>query len=90
MWAKEGRVPIRPKSQERGLMVSDFVMEHDGLLQLTDEEFEKAQQSNPSISKCTREIIKFGAASEGYWNSECFLRQMERAIAIAREKYPRN
>ena len=90
MWAEEGRVPIRPKSQGRGLMVSNFVTEHDGLLQLTDEEFEKAQQSNPSISKCAREIIKFGAASEGYWNSERFLRQMERAIAIAREKYPRN
>ena len=34
MWAEEGRVLIRPKNQGRGLMVSDFVTEYDGLLQL--------------------------------------------------------
>ena len=34
MWAVEGRVLIRPKSQGRGLMVGDFVTEFDGLLQL--------------------------------------------------------
>ena len=33
MWAEEGRVPIGPKNQGRGLMVSDFVTEFDGLLQ---------------------------------------------------------
>lgn len=43
MSAEEGRGPIHPKLQGRGLMVSDFVTEHDGLLQLTDEEYERAQ-----------------------------------------------
>lgn len=67
--------------------MADFVTEHDGLLQITDDEFERAQQSDSSITKCAREIIKFGAGSEGYWNSQRFLRQVERAIAIAETKY---
>ena len=39
MWAEEGRVPIRPKNQGRRLMVSDFVTELDGLLQLSIDEY---------------------------------------------------
>ena len=46
-------------------MVSDFVTEHDGLLCISDAEFAEAQQVDPSISQCAREIIKFAAASEG-------------------------
>ena len=42
MWAEEGRVPIRPKNQGRGLMVSDFVTEFDGLLQLSMDEYGRA------------------------------------------------
>ena len=42
MWAEEGKVPIRPKSLVRGLMISDFVTEHDGLLKLSDAELEIA------------------------------------------------
>ena len=38
MWAEEGRVPIHPKNQGRGLMVSDFVTKYNGLLEFTDEE----------------------------------------------------
>ena len=59
MWAEEGRVPICPNLQGRGPMVLDFVSEHDGLLQLTDEEFEIAKESNPAIPKCAREIPYF-------------------------------
>ena len=35
-------------------------------------------------------LLKFGVASEGYWNNERFLKQMERAITITQEKYPPN
>ena len=70
LWAEEGRVPIRPKSQGRRLMVSDFVTEHHGLLQLNEEEYEEVHQSDASIPQCAREIFKFGVANEGYWNSE--------------------
>ena len=37
MWAEEGRVPIHPKNQGRGLMVSDFVTKYNSLLEFTDE-----------------------------------------------------
>ena len=54
MWDEEGRVPIRPKSQGRGLMVSDFVTEFDGLLQLSMEEYRRAAEADPSIRECVR------------------------------------
>ena len=57
VWAEEGRVPIRPKNQGRRLMVSDFVTEFDGLLQLTTEEYRRAAESDQSIRMCAREII---------------------------------
>lgn len=69
-------------------MVSDFVTEHHGLLQLTDEEYREAARTQPSIRKCAREIIKFGANNDGYWNNEKFLKQVQRAEGIARIKYP--
>lgn len=87
MWA-EGRVPIRPKNQGRGLMISDFVTEFDGLLQLSMDEYRTATQSDPSIGMCAREIIKFRSGSEGYWNNAKFLKQMEMAIKIADINYP--
>lgn len=54
-------------------MVSHFVTEHDGLLTLTDDEYEKAQETNITISQYASEIIKYGAARDGYWNNERFL-----------------
>lgn len=39
IWAEEGKVPIRPKSQGRGMMVSNFVDEYNGLLKLSDDEY---------------------------------------------------
>ena len=78
MWAEKGKVPIRPKNQGRALMVSDFVTEFDDLLQLSMDEYRRAAQTDPSIRMCTREIIKFGSGSEGYWTNARFLQQMEK------------
>ena len=36
-------------------MVSDFVMEYDGLLELRDEEYRQTAETNPSVRKCARE-----------------------------------
>ena len=69
-------------------MVSDFITEFDGLLQLSIEEYRRAAESDPSIRMCAREILKFGSGSEGYWNNARFLKQMEMAIKIADIKYP--
>lgn len=90
MWAEEGKVPIRPKSLGRGLMISDFVTEHDGLLKLSDSELEIARHDNITINQEARQILHYGAASEGYWTSEKFLVQVQSAITIAEFKYPKD
>ena len=87
MWVEDGNLPIRPKSQGRGIMVSDFVTEHDGLLQLTMEEYREASKSDPSLKMCAREVIKFGSGGDGYWTNNDLLKQMERAVKIASIKY---
>ena len=89
MWAEEGKVPIRSKSLGRGLMISDFVTEHDGLLKLSDAELEIARCDNITINQQARQILYYGTASEGYWTSEKFLAQVNSAIAIAEFKYPK-
>jgi len=44
MWAEEGKAPIQPKSLWRGVMVSNFITEHDGLLMLSTK--------NCAVGKC--------------------------------------
>ena len=87
-WAEEGKLAIRPKSAGRGIMVSDFIMEHDGFLALTDGEHEHAKLRYPSIPKFARVLFRYGSQSEGYWNCEKFLIQVETAVQIAEKKYP--
>jgi len=67
MWAEEGKAPIQPKSLGKGIMVSDFVTEHDGLLKLSDSELEIAQHDDITINQEARTILNYGAANEGYW-----------------------
>ena len=33
-WSEKGKEPLLPKGREQGLMVSDFIDEHNGFLQL--------------------------------------------------------
>ena len=87
-WSEEGRLTIRPKSAGRGIIVSDFISEHDGDLVLTDEEHETAKQRYPATPKAARVLFKYGAQSERYWNCETFLIQLENAVQIAEVKYP--
>ena len=48
--------------------------------------------SIPQLFKMTLRFVcvqgKFGAGSDGYWNNELILKQMERAFKIAAIKYP--
>ena len=90
MWAEKGKQPIRPKGIGRGIMVSDFVDEFNGLLTLTAEEFERGKLMYPDLKKKARVLLKYGVESEGYWNSEKFIKQVEDVIKIVNVKYPRN
>ena len=89
MWAEKGNQPIRPKGQGRGIMVSDFVDEFNGLLSLTREEFERGKLEYPDLKQKARVLLKYGAEGEGYWNSEKFIAQVENVVKIVKVKYPR-
>ena len=45
-WGLKGTKMMTPKSRGSGIMVSDFVDEHNGFLALTDEEYEVAKRMN--------------------------------------------
>ena len=47
LWAEKGTTVMRPKSKVSGIMVSDFIDEHNGYLQLTDEEYTRANEKDP-------------------------------------------
>ena len=87
MWGEKGNTILKPKGQGRGIMVSDFIDEHNGFLALTDAEYEQGKQMYPDLQQHTHRLLKYGAEFEGYWNSEKFLVQVEAAIKIAKVKY---
>ena len=70
--AEKGTSVMHPKSRGCWIIVSDFISENHGYLQLTQEEYDEAKQSNPTIRKHAREIREYGEGKEGYWTSERF------------------
>ena len=77
---------LRPKGKGSGIMVSDFVDKHSGFLALTDKEFAKAQKSNPTLEQKVRQLLEYGESRDGYWTSSKFMKQIEKAVAIAEVK----
>ena len=89
LWAEKDTNVMRPKSKGSGIMVSDFLSERDGYLALTEDEYKKAKQMDPSIRKYARQQLEYGEAKEGYWTSEKFMDQIKQSVKIAEAKYPR-
>ena len=83
-------LPFYQKTKGSGIMVSDFVEEHGGYLQLTDGEFEEAKQLFLNIEQNARQLLEYGADKEGYWTGDRFMKQVEIAANIADFKYERN
>ena len=69
-------------------MISDFIDERNGYLELTQEKYEEVKK-NLSIKKYARQQLEYGEAKEGYWTSEKFMGQNKEAVKIAEVKYPR-
>ena len=46
-WGTKDMVFLRPKRKGAGLMVSDFIDEHNGYLRLTDKQFEQGKKGSP-------------------------------------------
>ena len=88
-WGTQGTHIMKPKSKGAGIMVSDFIDEFNGYLSLTEEEYERAKESDPNIRMHAREFLEYGESKEGYWTSDKFMSQMKMAVKIAEVKYPK-
>ena len=84
MWAEDDHPALLPKTKGSGIMVADFIDEHNGYLQLTPEE----HAANPSLPQSARAFLEYGAEREGYWTGERFMAQVKNACDIAEVKYP--
>ena len=69
-------------------MVSDFIDEQNGYLQLTEEEFSRAKETIPDLKRYARVYLEYGENKEGYWTSERFMTQIKDVVMIAECKYP--
>lgn len=58
-WGMKGEKMLKPKSKGSGIMVSDFVDEHNGFLALSDEEYDAAKTKHPNIRKYARDARAF-------------------------------
>ena len=87
-WGTAESQLIRPMSKGSGIMVSDFITERDGYLRLTEDEYKEAKVKNPTIRMSARQLLEYGESREGYWTSEKFMKQMEKAVEVAEAKYP--
>ena len=68
MWGEQGQCVLKPKSRGSGIMVSDFIDEHNGYLRLTDEEFMQAVDHVDGLQKEARAFLEYGKEHEGYWS----------------------
>ena len=89
MWGEKDKQPIKQKGLGHGIMVSDFVDEYNGLLTLTDVEFQRGKLQYPNLKQAACVLLKYGAESEGYWNSDKFIAQVRDVIDIVKVKYPK-
>lgn len=89
VWGQKGMTVIRPKSKGSGIMVSDFIDEFNGYLSLSKDEHEKAVVNDRNIRMYARQLLEYGENREGYWTSDKFVIQVERAVKIANIKYPK-
>ena len=88
MWGEEERPALLPKTKGSGLMVSDFIDEHDGFLRLSEQEHQQAKAVNPSIQQQARVVFEYGSERGGYWTGDKFMTQMKTACDIVEVKYP--
>ncbi len=65
MWGTEDKPAILPKTKGCGIMVSDFIDEHNGFLRLSSEELEGARKTDRKFPQEARELFEYGAARAG-------------------------
>ena len=65
-WGTKDMTILRPKSKGTGIMVSDFIDEHNGYLKLTDDEYANGLATYPQLKRQAREYLEYGENKEGY------------------------
>ena len=81
---------MRPKSKGSRIMVSVFIDEQNGYLQLMEDEYTRTKEKDPTIRRQACQLLEYGEAREGYWMLENFMAQLKEAAKIAKAKYPKN
>ena len=76
VWMDQDHNILRPKGEGRSLMVSAFLCECHGLLQLPTE----LADQNPDLPKEALVIIKPGKNCDGYWKNSDLVNQVERLV----------
>lgn len=85
IWVSDGKMPLRKKGNGRSIMVSEFLSEACGRLQLSEEE-KKIHSNIPTEARC---YLTPGKNHEGYWTVENLLEQIKnKAIPIFETKFP--
>eukprot|EP01034_Spumella_vulgaris_P044767 gene44767-55707_t len=81
IWVEKGRTPLRPKGRGRSYMVSEFLCQCHGHLELNDEQM--LQLPLDLQFRIAQRTLKPGANAEGYWTGEHVVAQLKQeAIAI--------
>jgi hypothetical protein len=78
---------IQPKTKGSGIMVSDFIDQHSGFLNLSDQEYALACAQDSSFPQTPRVLFEYGADKQGYWTGEKFMANVKDAVKIAKFKY---
>ena len=86
MWAEKGKQPIKPKSQGRGILVINFLDEHNGYLHLSDEEYDREKGSHPGLWKKTRCFLKIEVEYEAIGIVKSSLKRWLTASKLLRPK----
>lgn len=84
----DARMKLKQKGPGQGIMISDFIDEHEGFLKLSDEGFARYHQRDPSLKQSTWKQLVTGQGNEGYWTNDHFLENVKDAMKIAALKYP--
>ena len=87
MWGEADKPAILPKTKGSGIMVSDFVEEHEGFLKMDENELEEVRSNEPDFPAEARELLEYGAEREGYWTGDKFMKHVQNAVRIAEHKY---
>ena len=65
MWGTHGQCVLKPKSRGAGIMVSDFIDEHNGYLRLTNEEYIEGAKKVDGLEREAQAFLEYGKKHEG-------------------------